>query len=159
MRKYLFDYTCKKFNKCPIFWQFTIPSKSYSIWINYHRLNKEFLLKIKNEVLNPKIKFEEEYLREIASTISTVEKAGERAQVRKLKKEKTQTQDLLNDLEDMEKNLKEIIELDLPFDLDDGVVVNIAPFFKLIPWKEPEKTWNNIKEGKLKWSSLSKKLN
>mgnify|MGYP001233313280 FL=1 len=29
----------------------------------------------------------------------------------------------------------------LNFDLNDGVILNIAPLWELVPWKEPQKYW------------------
>lgn len=162
IRSYLqlefFSYHYKKYKRCPIFWQLVIPSKKYSIWIIYFLLNKEYLLKIKNEIIEPKLKFEEEKLNNFSEEMTNAESNKERSLIKRLSKEISEKQKLIEEIKEFRKNLIEIIDLDLPFDLDDGVAVNIAPFYKLIPWDEPKKIWDKINDGEYGWSSLFKHL-
>ena len=38
-------------------------------------------------------------------------------------------------------------------ELDDGVILNLAPLRELMPsWKEPDKLWKELEEGKYDWS-------
>jgi len=46
----------------------------------------------------------------------------------------------------------------LDFDLNDGVILNIAPLWELVPWKEPQKYWEELKEGKYSWSHIASQL-
>lgn len=162
LRSYLksnfFAYHLKKYNKCPIFWQLTIPSKKYSIWINYLFLNKEYLLKIKNEIIEPKINFEEEKIKILIKDIKDAERDNEKSLIKRLSKKTSKIQNLIEELKEFHKNFTEIIDLDLPYDIDDGVTVNIAPFYKIIPWDEPKKIWDKFNKGKYKWSLLFKHL-
>lgn len=43
-------------------------------------------------------------------------------------------------------------------DLNDGVVLTIAPLWELVPWKEAKKYWEELLEGKYEWSSMGKLL-
>ena len=43
-------------------------------------------------------------------------------------------------------------------DLNDGVVLNIAPLRKFVPWKEDQKYWNELLDGQYEWSSIGKQL-
>ena len=43
-------------------------------------------------------------------------------------------------------------------DLNDGVVLNIAPLWELVPWKEAKSYWGELLAGEYEWSSMSKLL-
>jgi hypothetical protein len=38
------------------------------------------------------------------------------------------------------------------------VVLNIAPLWELVPWKEAKAYWAELMEGKYEWSSIGKQL-
>ena len=42
--------------------------------------------------------------------------------------------------------------------LDDGVLLNIAPFHELTPWKEAQAYWKELTEGAYAWSTIAKRL-
>jgi len=43
-------------------------------------------------------------------------------------------------------------------DLNDGVVLSIAPLWELVPWKEAKNYWKELLEGRYEWSSMGKLL-
>ena len=65
-------------------------------------------------------------------------------------------EDFIEEIEVFKKDVQEVINTGFTPDIDDGVILNMAPLYKLIPWKEPEKYFNELKEGKYEWSSVSK---
>ena len=67
-------------------------------------------------------------------------------------------EDLLIELEDFRDKLRRAADLGLEPDLNDGVVLNIAPLWELVPWNEAKKYWQELLEGKYEWSSIGKQL-
>jgi hypothetical protein len=64
----------------------------------------------------------------------------------------------VSELRDFEMKLRRVANLHLEVDLNDGVVLNIAPLWELVPWKEAKKYWDELMEGKYEWSSIGKQL-
>ena len=50
------------------------------------------------------------------------------------------------------------MNLHLEPDLNDGVVLNIAPLWELVPWKEAKAYWEDLLAGKYEWSTIGKQL-
>ena len=50
------------------------------------------------------------------------------------------------------------MDLHLVPDLNDGVVLNIAPLREFVPWKEARKYWDELLAGKYEWSSIGRQL-
>ena len=65
---------------------------------------------------------------------------------------------LTSELRDFEDKLTRAANLHLDPDLNDGVVLNIAPFRELVAWKEAKSYWDDLMDGKYEWSSISKQL-
>jgi len=64
----------------------------------------------------------------------------------------------LSELRDFEDKLRRAANLHLDPDLNDGVVLNIAPLWELVPWKEAKSYWDDLLDGKYEWSSIGKQL-
>ncbi len=77
---------------------------------------------------------------------------------KRLAKEVEKQEDFLSELRDFEDKLRRAANLNLEPDLNDGVVLNIAPLHELAPWKEAKKYWEELLEGKYEWSSIGKQL-
>ena len=52
----------KSRRKAPIYWQLSIPSKRYSVWLYYHRINRDTLWRVLNDFVKPKAAQEERRL-------------------------------------------------------------------------------------------------
>ena len=64
----------------------------------------------------------------------------------------------MSELHDFKDKLRRVADLHLELDLNDGVVLNIAPLWELVPWKEAKDYWEGLIEGKYEWSSIGKQL-
>lgn len=57
-----------------------------------------------------------------------------------------------------EDKFRRVANLHLDPDLNDGVVLNIAPLRELVPRKEAKTYWDELLAGKYEWSSIGKQL-
>jgi hypothetical protein len=71
-------------------------------------------------------------------------------EAKRLAKEVERQEDFLSELRDFEDKLRRAANLHLEPDLNDGVVLNIAPLHELVPWKEAKNYWEELLEGKVR---------
>jgi hypothetical protein len=76
--------------------------------------------------------------------------------VKKLEKEIERQEEFISELRDFEDKLRGIADLHLKPGLNDGVFLNIAPLWELVPWKEAKKYWEELRNGTYEWSSIGK---
>ena len=145
----------KSQRKAPIYWLLQSPNRHYALWLYYHRLDKDILFKALRNYVDPKCRLEESRLKELRSPLASTAEGRER---KTLEKEIDDQEDVLNDVLDFKERLEKVANLGLEPDLDDGVVLNIAPLWELVPWKEPKQYWDELVAGKYEWSSIGKQL-
>jgi hypothetical protein len=148
-------YTVSR-RKAPIYWLLQSSKKNYAIWLYYHRLDKDILFKALVNYVEPKIRLEASHLESLRNQMVAVDASGKEA--KRLAKESEQQEDFLSELRDFEDKLRRAANLNLEPDLNDGVVLNIAPLCELVPWKEAKSYWEELLDGKYEWSSIGKQL-
>jgi hypothetical protein len=146
----------KKPRKAPIYWLLQSSKKNYGLWLYYHRLDKDILFKALLNYVEPKIRLEQSNLDLLRTQKAAVGDSGREA--KRLAKEMEKKEDFLSELRDFEDKLRRAANLNLEPDLNDGVVLNIAPLHELVPWNEAKKYWKELLEGKYEWSSIGKQL-
>jgi hypothetical protein len=142
--------------KAPIYWLLQSSRKNYALWLYYHRLDKDLLFKALVNYVEPKIRLEESRLETLRTQKAAAGSSGRDA--RRLGKEVERQEDLLSELRDFEDKLRRAANLHLEPDLNDGVVLNIAPLHELVPWKEARSYRQELLAGKYEWSSIGKQL-
>jgi hypothetical protein len=146
----------KSRRKAPIYWLLQSSKRNYAIWLYYHRLDKDLLFKALVNYVEPKIRLETTRLETLLSDKAA---AGESSKdVKRLARDAERQEDFLSELRDFEDKLRRAANLHLDPDLNDGVVLNIAPLHELVPWKEAKKYWDELLAGKYAWSSIGKQL-
>ena len=148
------QYTASR-RKAPIYWQISTPSASYSVWLYYHRLTHDTLYRVLNDYVSPKLQHEE---RKLAGLL---DEAGRNASAGQRKEIDTQ-QRLVAELRVFRGEVARVAPLWKPH-LDDGVIINFAPLWRLVPqnrsWqKECKRIWNKLVGGEYDWAHLAMHL-
>lgn len=146
----------KSRRQAPIYWLLQSSKKNYGLWLYYHRLDKDLLYKALVNYVEPKIRLEESRLNELRGQLAAAGNTG--AAAKKLAGEVEKQEALLTELDDFRDKLKRAADLNLDPDLNDGVVLNIAPLWELVPWKVAKSYWDELLDGKYEWSTVSGQL-
>lgn len=149
------NYT-KSRRKAPIYWLLQSSKKNYALWIYYHRFNRDTHFKAIEYYVKPKIQQQESKLAELKLKRENFIKNGNSVKAIDLELEKTES--FITELIEFKDALTRVALLDLTPDLDDGVILNIAPLHEIVPWDEAKKYWNELLQGKYEWSSIGKQL-
>jgi hypothetical protein len=145
----------KSRRKAPIYWQLATPSASYSVWLYIHAFSKDTLFRVQNEYVVPKLAHEE---RRLESLTSELRDGATAAQGKQLAAQETIVEELRAFLDDV----KRVAPLWKP-NLDDGVMINFAPLWRLVPqskgWqKELKAAWDALCEGDYDWAHVAMHL-
>jgi hypothetical protein len=146
----------KSRRKAPIYWLLQSNKRSYGLWLYYHRLDGDILFKGLTNYVEPKIQLEDGRLRDLRARRAQVGGSGGAA--RHVDREIERQELLLAELNDFREKLHRVALLGLQPDLDDGVVLNAAPLWELMPWKVAKDYWEELLQGKYEWSSIGKQL-
>jgi len=146
----------KSRRKAPIYWLLQSSKKNYALWLYYHRLDKDILFKALLNYVEPKIRLEESRLDPLRAQQAAAGVSGKGA--KSLDRKIERQEEFISELRDFEDKLRHVANLHLEPNLDDGVVLNIAPLWELVPWKEAKNYWEELLGGKYEWSSIGKQL-
>jgi hypothetical protein len=145
----------KSRRKAPIYWQLATPSGSYAVWVYYHRFSKDTFYKILNDYAAPKLQLEERELINARAQYGAIPTAGQR-------KELAARETFVAELNAFKDEVARIAPLWNP-DLNDGVIINFAPLWRLVPqnraWQKECKTcWDKLVAGDYDWAHLAMHL-
>ena len=122
----------------------------------YHRLNKDTLFKVLAMHVEPKIRLEQARLDQMRTQRKELGTGGSEA--KRMERAIDRHEAHMSDLHTFRDRLRRAAELYLEPDLDDGVVLNMAPLGELVPWKEPGVYWEALRRGEYAWSGVAKQL-
>lgn len=145
----------KSRRKAPIYWQLATPSVSYSVWLYIHAFGKDTLFRVQNDYVAPKLAHER---RELEGLMAEAGPSPTTAQNRAIEAQSTFVEELSSLLDEV----RRVAPLWDP-DLDDGVILNFAPLWRLVPqnraWqKELRAAWAALVAGDYDWAHLSMRL-
>jgi hypothetical protein len=145
----------KSRRKAPIFWQLSIPSGRYSVWLCAHRLTRDSFFQLQNDVVGPKLIHEERQLNTLVRQSGRGPSSSERREI-------TNQETLVEELRAMHEEVRRIAPLWNP-KLDDGVVLTMAPLWRLAyqhrSWqKELKNKWDGLCAGQYDWAHFAMHL-
>lgn len=146
----------KSSRKAPIYWLLQSARGSYALWLYYHRLDGDTLFKALLNYVEPKVRLEASRLEQLLQQRQAAGTGGREA--KQLEKQIARQEALLLELEDFQQKLRGVADLHLKPDLNDGVLLNIAPLWELVPWAEAKKCWEELLAGRYEWSSIGRQL-
>lgn len=142
--------------KAPIYWYLRSSKGNYGLWFYYHRLGKDMFYQALQNYVEPKIQLEEARLSSLTSQRTEVSSAGRAA--KQAERELDRQERFILELYDFRDKLRRAADLRIDPDINDGVVLNIAPLWELVPWKEAKKYWDALETGKYDWSHIAYQL-
>lgn len=145
----------KSRRNAPIYWQLATTSASYSVWLYQHALTADTFYTIQNDIVEPKLTHEE---RRLAALVQ----ANGPSQSQSQRKEIAAQESFVEELRMFRQEIARIAPLWRPA-LDDGVIINFALLWRLVPhnraWqKECKEAWDLLVEGKCDWANLALRL-
>lgn len=146
----------KSRRKAPIYWLLQSSKRAYGLWLYYHRLDADLLYKALTLYVEPKVRLEEGELERLRAERAAAGAGG--AAVKRIEREIDRQEALLAELHDFRDKLERAARLGLRPDLDDGVLLTIAPLHALVPWKPAKAAWDELLAGKYAWSSIGRQL-
>jgi len=145
----------KSRRKAPIYWQLATSSASYSVWLYAHRLTPDTFFHVLQEVVLPKLALEERKLLSVTQEFGPNPTPSQR-------KEIAAKEAFVAELRAFRDEIALVAPLWKP-NLDDGVVLTMAPLWRLVPqhraWQKELKTaWDSLSAGQYDWTHLAMHL-
>jgi hypothetical protein len=157
-RNGFFAFHAKRYSKsrrkAPIYWLLQSEDRHYAVWLYYHRLDTSMLYAAGRGYADAKVELEQGRLETLQQGADALEGSARRRRYREIERQKG----VVQDVRAFRNKLDKIALLDLAFDINDGVLLNIAPLHELVPWKYADRTWKRFQEGRYGWSSMAKQL-
>lgn len=141
--------------KAPIYWQLATRSASYSAWLYSHRFTRDTLFRLLNDHVAPKLQHEERKLNNLTQDAGPNPAASQRKEI-----EAQET--FVGELRSFRDEVARVTPLWNP-NLNDGVILNFAPLWRLVPqnkaWqKECKSAWDKLCKGDYDWAHLAMHL-
>jgi hypothetical protein len=154
-----FEHHLKRHSKsrrrAPIVWQLGVPSSRYGVWLYAHRLTRDSFFQIQNDTVTSKLSHEQNLLSSLTQSAGVNPSAKDR-------KEIAAQETLVEELHSLLDEVKRVAPLWNP-SLDDGVILTMAPLWRLVPqvkrWqRELKNKWDELLAGKYDWAQIAMHL-
>ena len=156
----------KSKRRAPIYWLLQSERGRYSVWLYYHKIDRDTLYK----VLQPRYLLGR--IERCRNAIEELRPAGKFKEgiTKDEERQLAEEESTLEELESFEEKIRHVLSLENDLgavvgyapDINDGVMINAAPLYELIPWpnrkggvSELEYTWNEVSTGELEWPCMA----
>ena len=157
-RRGFFAFHIKRYSKsrrkAPIYWLLQSERRNYGIWLYYHRLDDAMLYAAARNYADVKVALEQGHLEEMQQGVEALSGSAQKRREREIERQ----QKLVAEVTEFRAQLDAVALLNLPPDLNDGVVISIAPLRELVPWGEAQKTWDKLVAGEYPWSTMARQM-
>lgn len=145
----------KSRRKAPIYWQLATASGSYSVWLYIHRATGDTLFRVLNDFVGPKLNHEKAKLDGLTQEAGGNPSAAQRREIE-------QQETFVGELQALKTEVARVAPLWKP-NLDDGVILNFAQLWRLVPqsrsWQgECKKAWDKLVAADYDWAHLAMHL-
>lgn len=142
-------YHCPLYRKRPIYWPLQSPKKKFTVWVFHDRFSKDTLFRVKDQFVQVKINWLNGRIHDLKpKTLS-----GDTRERRAAEKEISQLSDQLDDVQEFSERLKRISQRGYTPHIDDGVLLNAAPLWELLPsWPDTKKAWQELENEEYEWA-------
>lgn len=141
----------KSGRQAPIYWMLSSPTGLYTLWIYYHRLSSDTFFAIQREFVKPKLDDEERHLFNLKQAAGPSPTPSQTREI-------STAAALVEDLRAFRDEVQRVAPLWRP-NLNDGVIINHAPLWRLTPhvaWRKALKeTWEALVAGDYDWAHLA----
>ena len=144
----------KSRRKAPIYWLLQSERRNYGLWLYAHRLTPTTLYAAGRDYADAKVALEQARLEELRQGVEALSGSARKRREGEIEQQRK----LVAEVADFRKRLDAAALLNLPPDLNDGVVISIAPLRELVPWKEAERAWRALLAGEYPWSAMAKQM-
>ena len=155
-----YKWHLQQYRKRPVYWLLQSPKRSYSLLVFHERLTRDSLYRILGpDYLGGAINGAQARTDELRAALHAMPQGRER---KKLEGKLAEAMARLHDLEQFRRLITEVTTatnergtvVGWQPEIDDGVLINMAPLHTLIPaWSaEPKKAWAALQRGDYDWS-------
>ena len=157
-RQGFFAWHVKRYSKsrrrAPIYWPLQSERRGYAIWLDCHRLTPVTLYAAGRDYADAKLALEGGRLEELQRGLAALSATARRGREREIERQAA----MVAEVAAFRKRLDAAALLDLRLDLNDGVLIAMAPLRELVPWKEVPRMWEALLAGEYAWSGMARQM-
>jgi hypothetical protein len=145
----------KSRRQAPIYLPLSTASGNFTVWVYYHRLTQDTLYHIVNQYVEPKIESVDKRADQLAEKL----RAAAGKSTTDLREQLNDAKELLSELREFRAELLRVAQLPYKPDLNDGVIITVAPLhklFRLRKWAtDTAAVWKKLEPGEYDWSHMA----